>query len=295
MVIGYIKILHILNTKPVDIVHIHMAEKGSTFRKGTVAKWSKKRNKKVIIHLHAGPFMAWYNSQPFNKKRKIRQVFENADQVFVLGEYWKKELTEIIPLNKLTVLYNGVDCPKENPYNPDARNIVYFGVMRKEKGIYDLINAIGLIDNQLPGDVKVILCGKDLEGNIPETIEKAGLKDRFVLPGWVTGEQKQEIVRSAMIDILPSYYEGLSMTILEAMANGIPVITTTISTMPEVLGESGIMVEPGDTLALSKAILKLINNKSERVSISNIERERIYKRFTNEIMIDETLKDYLML
>lgn len=292
MILGYIRILWILNTKTIDIVHIHMAEKGSTFRKGKVAKWGRKKGKKVIIHLHAGPFMAWYKKVSSDKQKRIREIFGYADRIFVLGEYWKRELAKIIPEEKMSVLYNGIECPKNNPYNPDAKNIVYFGVMRKEKGTYDLIEAIKLVKDKLPKDMKIVLCGNDLEGNIPQAIEKAGVRDRFVLPGWVTGEEKERIYQEAMIDVLPSYFEGLSMTVLEAMARGIPMITTSISTMPEILGTDGIMVEPGNVAELSKQLIDLVENLDKRKIVSNNEFIRAQKIFSKEIFIHETLDIY---
>ncbi|MCR4697460.1 MAG: glycosyltransferase family 4 protein [Lachnospiraceae bacterium] len=286
MIIGYIRIFWILNTKPIDILHIHMAEKGSTFRKGIISIWGKKKNKKVIIHLHAGAFMAWYNSVSEKKQNRIRKVFESADRFLVLGEYWKRELSSIIPREKIQVLYNGVNCSPYNPYNQEAKNIVYFGLLKKEKGTYDLINSIKLINNKLPVDTKVILCGNDLEGKVNETIEKLELNDRIILPGWLEGEERDNVFREAMIEVHPSYYEGLSMTVLEAMAMGIPVITTNISTMPEVLGKDGIMIEPGDIYGLSDEILKLSNNKELRVKVG----ENAFYRAKHIFSIDNQMK-----
>ena len=292
MLVGYLRILWVLNTKKIDIVHIHMAEKGSTFRKGRVAKWARHRNKKVIIHLHAGPFMAWYKTVSIDKQEKIRQFFGCADIVLVLGEYWKNELQEIIPKGKMQVLYNGVKCPDENPYNPNAKYIVYFGVMKREKGIYDLINAINETNDKLPNDVKVVLCGNDLEGNIPEIIENKGLKNRFELPGWVSGEKKEQIYKKAVIDVLPSYYEGLSMTLLEAMSRGIPIISTNISTMSEVVGKNGILIDPGDVTSLGENLLNLLSNIERRKEMSQKEFERAKDLFSDVQFIDKTLELY---
>ena len=292
MIIGYVRILNVLRKKDIEIVHIHMAEKGSTFRKGRIAKWAKKRNKKVIIHLHAGPFMAWFKSVTEAQQKKIKAIFECADLVLVLGEYWKKELSEILPQERMRVLYNGVDCPDENPYDSDAKNIVYFGVMRKEKGTYDLISAIKKINDQLPKETIVVLCGNDLEGDIWDTIKKEGLEERFLLPGWVTGEMKEEIYKNAMIDVLPSYFEGLSMTVLEAMARGIPVITTKISTMPEVLGENTILLQPGDVDGLSKEILHLTFETEQRKRRSQDEYKRIQDIFSTKNHIQSVLDMY---
>lgn len=293
MIVGYIKTIYYLITKHIDIVHIHMAEKGSTFRKGGIAKISKIIfHKKVVIHLHAGPFMSWFKSCSASKQNKITQIFNAADKVIVLGYYWKKELGEIINNNKLIVIYNGVPCSEKNSYNPSSRNIVYFGVMTKAKGIYDLIDAIELIDSSLPKETKVILCGNDLEGNIEELIVEKKLTDRFVLAGWVSGEDMEKIFSNAMIDVLPSYFEGLSMTILEAMAHGIPVVTTNISTMPEILGEDVILVSPGDVNHLSHELLRLNSDPTLRERMSESEFKRVRERFSQRCMIDKTLELY---
>lgn len=291
MIYGYIKILLIFFTVHVDIVHIHMAERGSTFRKGIVAKWGNKKGVKIIIHLHAGPFMAWYTTLSHANQSRVREIFGYANKVFVLGEYWKHELAEIIPENKMLVLYNGVDCPASNQYSADAKYIVYFGVMKKEKGIYDLIEAIKLIDDQLPEDVKVYLCGTDLVGDIHEFICKLGLNHRIELPGWVSGENKEAIYQNAMLSVLPSYYEGLSISVLESMARGIPIIVTNISTMPELV-EPECMVSPGDKRSLSEKIIKLVLSKESRKIISQNEYRKAIEIFSIDNFINKTISIY---
>ena len=78
---GFKKIKRILKNKKIDIVHIHMAERGSTFRKGHIAMMTKKKGCKVVVQLHAGPFMAWYNTLKESKKKKIVKIFECSDKV----------------------------------------------------------------------------------------------------------------------------------------------------------------------------------------------------------------------
>ncbi|MDJ8953233.1 glycosyltransferase family 4 protein [Clostridium perfringens] len=292
MIVGYIKILFILSLKKVDIIHIHMAEKGSTFRKGKVAKWGKLFGKKVIIHLHAGPFMSWYNSLNNNKKHKVREIFSYSDKVLVLGEFWKKELKQIVPEERMIVLYNGVECPINNLYNPDAKNIAYLGVMNKEKGIYDLLEAISNIESRLDKDVKILLCGNDLVGDIQSTINRLGLEKRVEMLGWINKNEQINIFKNTMISVLPSYFEGLSMTIIEAMAYGIPVVTTNISTMPEVLGDYSYLIEPGDSLSLGEYLLNLSNRKDKRIEISKNEYLRAKELFSKTNLINSTLNIY---
>lgn len=292
MFCGYFKILFCLVVNKVDLVHIHMAEKGSTFRKGKVAKWGKIANKKVIIHLHAGPFMSWYLTLSNKKKKKIRKIFSYADKVFVLGNYWKEELSSLIDKNKITVVYNGTECPEKNQYNIKGKNIVYFGVMNKQKGIYDLLQAIKNINLIMDNEIKVLLCGIDLIGDVQAVINKYGLSERVKMLGWVNKEQRINIFKNAMINVLPSYYEGLSMTIIEAMSYGIPVITTNISTMPELLGRKGYMYEPGNIDELGKYIFKLTKSVQDRMEISQVEYSRVKKNFSTQGFINNTLCEY---
>lgn len=293
MLLGYFKILLVLFMKKIDLVHIHMAEKGSTFRKGVVAKVCKKFNKKVIIHMHAGPFMSWYGSLSLKKQKKIIKIFSCADKILVLGEYWKKELSSIIETNKIIVLYNGVKCPKLNPYTNKSNNIVYFGVMRKEKGTYNLLESIKIIEDKIPKKIKLLLFGYDLDGGIQQKINELDLNDRVKIMGWVSSDEVKKVLLDSLIDVLPSYYEGLSMTIIEGASYGIPVITTNISTMPEILGtDYKYMIKPGDIDTLANYILELINSDRIRQKISNYEYNRVTKIYSEEKFIENTLEVY---
>lgn len=282
MIMGYLKILYILKTKDVDIVHVHMAEKGSVYRKGSIIKMAKFFHHKTIIHMHAGPFRAWYNIQSEKKQKKIIKILGNGDKILVLGKYWENQMSEIISPEKLEVLYNGVEVPENNPFNVDGQNIIYMGVMKKEKGIYDLLDAVKIIDDKLASNIQLLLCGNDLEGDILDRIADLGLSHRIKCLGWISGKEKDQIYQNAMLAVLPSYFEGLSMAVIEAMANGIPILTTNISTMPEVLGENCKLVNPGDVEALAESILELCSNKEKRDYISAMEYDRAKNKFSME-------------
>ena len=292
MLNGYRKIIYTLLFEKVDIVHIHMAEKGSTFRKGYVVKWSKLFGKKVIIHMHAGPFLQWFYSLTKAKQGSVKKILMLADNILVLGEYWKKELEELIPERKIEVLYNGTKCPDYNAYNIRASNIVYLGVMNSNKGIYDLLTALKQIDSDLDPLVKVKLCGNDLEGDVKKVIEDYGLTERIEMLGWINQSQQIEIFKETMINVLPSYFEGLSMTVIEAMAYGIPVVTTNISTMPELLGKDAYMINPGDIDALGEILLKLSGDSQLRRQISEEEYQRAKHIFSEDAFIKKTIQIY---
>lgn len=292
MIKGIVKIRRLLKKKTYDVVHIHMAEKGSTYRKGYVAKICKNMGCKVIIQLHAGPFADWYDTLNNHKQNKVKRIFDYADKILVLGEYWKKELARIVPLKKIEVLYNGVEIPGTNFYNSQNKTLVFMGVLKKEKGIYDLIDAIKIIDDKLPNDIKVLFCGNDPDKKINNIISEQGLDNRIKLLGWIDAKEKEKIYKSMKINILPSYFEALSMTVLEAMSYGVPVITTNISTMEEMLENSEQLVPVGEPQKLAQKILEFINDDFKLELISQQEYKKAKKVFSIENNINETLRIY---
>jgi glycosyltransferase involved in cell wall biosynthesis len=292
MISGYFKILYVLCTKKIDIVHIHMAEKGSTFRKGIVILFSRIFNCKVVVQLHAGPFMSWYRTQSVLKKGIIRYILNKPDKLLVLGEYWKKEMAAIVLPEKIEVLYNGVKCPKINLYNTKAQNIVYLGVMKKGKGIYDLLDAFKLIDDKLPRECVLILAGTDPDEKVSDYIKSNDLEKQVKMLGWISGSEKEKVLREAAVLVQPSYFEGLSMSVIEAMSYGVPVIATNISTMPEVLGDEIELVAVGNKEQLASSILNYMNHVEKRLYYSTSEFSRAKKIFNINVITRRAVNIY---
>lgn len=292
MLEGYCKAIKIFASKKIDIVHIHMAEKGSVYRKGIVIFLAKLFGAKVIVQMHAGPILAWYESLPKRKQVTVAKIFNSADQMLVLGEYWKKQMATIVAVDKIEVLYNGAECPEENPYNADGKYILYMGLLKKTKGTYDLIDAIKLIDSELSQEIKVYLCGVDENGETAQYVTEHGLQNRIVMPGWIDKNTRLALFKNTQICVLPSYFEALSMTVVEAMCYGIPMITTNISTMPELLGDEIEKIEPGNVHKLAELVLELVRNRELRLNNSKIEYARAKEKFSQDKIMKRTVDIY---
>lgn len=292
MITGYIKILVTLFFCDVDILHIHMAEKGSTFRKGMIVKIGKFFKKKVVVQMHAGPFMNWYKQLSNKKQRTIQGYFGKADVVIALGEYWKKQLESIVDINKLRVVYNGSFCPEKREYNSNGNYIMFLGMLRKEKGIYDLIYAISIINSKLNDEIKILLCGEDVAGDIQKTIDEKDLNKRIKMLGWISKEKRDELFKNTQLCVLPTYAEALSMTVIESMCHGIPIITTNITTMPELVGNHIKLVEPGNVNQLAETILQYTENEEKRVQASVELFDRAKNKFSNKRCVSDVLKIY---
>ena len=279
----------------IDIVHIHMAERTSVYREGVVAKLAKILNCKVIVHMHGADIELWYNCLGATRKKIARYFIGCADKVVILGENWRPFMEKLVrDKRQLEVVYNAVYVPSCNKYNVNSRNIIFLGMIIQRKGIFDLLDSIKLIDEQLPHDIKILLYGYDKNRNIKKIISERNLEKRVEYCGWLEGDEKVNCFQTAMINVLPSYHEGLPMGILETMAYGVPNISTTIAAIPEAItdGENGLLVKPGDVQSLAKSLLNLATDENLRKKYSEASYETICKKFAIEKHLNQIVSLY---
>lgn len=291
---AFLSLRRALRKRNIDIVHIHMAEKGSTFRAGIAEMIAGRFGCKIIIHIHA-EYKDWYSKSGKTAQRIIRNILNRADCLLILGHYWEsffKSVTE--PSQKIEVLYSGVSLPPTNPYSGTAPNLLYFGVLNQQKGIFDLLNALKRIDREIPPAVKLAVCGADRDSEVRKAVEDLKLTGRVEMKGWIEAEQKQELFEQISINILPSYSEALPMSILETMAYGIPSIATDVAAIPEAIqnGENGILVKPGDVQGLAQAIRELVLNAEKRARFSKAGYFAVKENFTPEKHKKDLLRIY---
>lgn len=274
-----------LRMQDFEIVHIHMSEKGSVFRKGAVQAMAKRAGCRTILHLHGAMFEDWYRACSPPIQKRIRRILNTADRILLLGEYWRGFIGSLVDdPAKIKVLYNAVECPGNNRYREQGRNLLFLGAVDHRKGIDDLLAAMARIEAQLPPDVRLHIYGPDVRGDIQQRIRNAGLETRVNYCGWLAPEMRETCFQSVMLNLLPSYHEGLPMTILETMAYGIPNISTPVAAIPEVVenGKNGLLIPPGNPEALGQAILTLTTQDSLRMAMSDAAFEEIRCRFTLE-------------
>lgn len=282
--IRYIQILFTILSDNYEIAHLHTAERGSFWRKRFLMKTYHKFGIKVVLHHHAAEFEDFYCNCTEKQKEKVRETLTEADVNIVLSKRLVPMIKEKAPNANVEVLYNAVACGKSNPYSLNAKNILFLGRLGKRKGTYDLLQAIAIIDKEIPEDVKFYLCGDMGEDLVKQKVTELGLQHRIDHIGWIDGSQKEQIFANTMINCLPSYNEGLPMTILETMAKGIPNISTNIASIPEVIinDENGFLIKPGDVDALSQRLVSLINDPNLRKRFS----DNSYNTVKNDFSLD---------
>lgn len=268
--IAYIRILGLILLGKIDIAHLHVAERGSFYRKAFILQTLKRFGVKVILHHHGAEFDLFYNGLSGKRKEYVNKILRMADLNIVLSQRLVQMIKGKSPEAKVEVLYNAVNVPQTNPYDIQSHNVLFLGRLGHRKGTYDLLEVIRRIDKELPSDVRFYLCGDGEVEEVKRKVEALGISHRISHIGWIDGKQKEDFMKQSMMNVLPSYNEGLPMTILETMAHGIPNISTSIASIPEVLhdGENGFLITPGDVDTLCKRILQLIDDNSLRSRFS---------------------------
>jgi glycosyltransferase involved in cell wall biosynthesis len=171
--------------------------------------------------------------------------------------------------------------------------MLFLGVVGQRKGVYDLLQAVKQIDSKLPADVKLFIYGPDFEKKVEVAIAEQNLSERVKYCGWLAAEEKERVFADTAVNILPSYNEGLPMTILECMAHGIPNISTNVAAIPEAVNSrNGILIRPGDIDHLARAIEMMMSDKEVRCSQSENAYENAKTRFSVETHLHNIIDIY---
>lgn len=285
--IAYIRILCLALLGKIDIAHLHVAERGSFYRKAFILQTLKRFGVKVILHHHGAEFDLFYNGLSDKRKEYVNKILRMADLNIVLSQRLVQMINGKSPEAKVEVLYNAVNVPQTNPYDLQSHNVLFLGRLGHRKGTYDLLEVIRRIDKALSSDVKFYLCGDGEVEEVKKKVEALGIGHRIAHIGWIDGQQKDNFMKQSMMNVLPSYNEGLPMTILETMAHGIPNISTSIASIPEVLhdGENGFLIAPGDVDTLYDRIFRLSTDTKLRMELSRRSYELIKKSFSLDVNI----------
>ncbi len=256
-------------------VHLHMAARGSFWRKwliGTPLGWLGVR---VIVHIHDGTLPAWWAARRSWTQSRFRRFLEKADTVIALSPNWMRTLKPLAPNASWTVIRNPVAMPPWGPSSPPAyrredtdgtrphtagKTILFLGRLWLEKGLNELLSAACEIHRTRPADTWVLGGDGDV-ATVNRRVAELGLQDAVHLPGWLNEAQKSRMLSAADLLVLPSHAEGQPLAVLEAMAWGIPIVATEVGDVPDLLAcGAGIAVPRGDPQALASAMLCVLQD-----------------------------------
>lgn len=235
--------------------------------------------------------------KPFHHRIE-KMAYSNSDFTIAPSEFSKKALREAFGLleNKVKVVPHGVDISRFAPREKKSKSIrlLFVGGLEERKGVRYLIEALSSVINIHSG-VELILVGNGAqEPELKELARKLNLEKHIKFAGYVNGWSNEitNYYNSADIFVFPSLKEGFGMVLMEAMACGLPVISTNTSAIPEVVGDAGILVEPKNPQALAEAIINLIENEELRKELGKKGRKRVEENFTWDKVAEKMIKIY---
>jgi glycosyltransferase involved in cell wall biosynthesis len=200
---------------------------------------------------------------------------------------------DVVPCGIDKIIIGEKQSVSEHPYP----YFFYIGAIEHRKNILRMLDAFGATAEKY-ADVRLIISGsKTQHPDIAEAIDMHKYRDRIILTGYVSEEEKTNLFENAAAFLFPSHYEGFGLPVLEAMACGCPVITSNVSSLPEVTGDAGILIDPKNTeqlifemerVLLSTSLQSDLRQKGlERAKLFSWDRtaemtEQVYKKVMKE-------------
>lgn len=291
------------NHRP-QITHINTAFGWSFFKNSICVAIARFSGSRVLLHPHCSAQILYYE-RPGWWRWYFRQILRLTDGIVALSKEWV-QLQDKIPNLQIHYLPNAIDLKKyqeiaenrwEDHADKDVCRLLYLGYMGKAKGTLDLLEAAGGIVSTDPKAV-FDLVGEELnpgEGEQLQRLIRAGqLSNMVTVYPPAFGKDKLNFLRKADIFVFPSYYEGMPMAILEAMACGLPIVANNVGGIPEIVREgcNGFLVLPGDIAALKLKLSTLIQNRELRIAMGRQSRKIVEEEFDLESFVERLVAIY---
>ncbi|WP_272509143.1 glycosyltransferase family 4 protein [Salinibacter ruber] len=259
--------------EPFDIIH---AQYG--YPPGLAAlKASRKLGIPNVVSIQGGDGH-WVGTKSKTLEAAMQAVLGHADRLLIGSRSFAKEVRENhgTPLDRFTIVPGAVDVDRFAPRDKEAvgalqdstaPTLLYHGRVDERKGAVDMIDAVA----KLPDSVRLIMSGIGPDvGAVEERIRTLGVEDRVEMTGYAPYDTVPDIYRRGDVFVSPTYAEGFSNTILEAMASGVPIVSTETVGVVDCLRDedNALLVSPGDPDGLAEALYRMVENDDLRTRLA---------------------------
>ena len=211
-----------------------------------------------------------------------------AQRLITISDCTRRDLHRLyhVPLDRIDVAYPGVDETMKPPPTDRVENfrraqnlpgkfLLFLGTLEPRKNLITLVRAFTQLKQACPEAVLVLAGGMGwLADEVFAAIEASGVKDSIVLPGYVAAEDKALWYAASTVFVYPSIYEGFGLPPLEAMACGTPVIVSNAASLPEVVGDAGLLIAPEDVSSWAAAMIRIWNDAAYRAELADRGRQQ---------------------
>jgi len=240
-------------------------------------------------------------------KRILAISLQRSKHVIAVSENTKKDLLDLfnIPEAKITVIHHGLsenialngpsvgDSVVLKKFGVRGRFILFVGERRPHKNIVNLIRAFKILLSEFGSDFQLVIVGKpyaEYRGSENE-VSTEGISDHVLFTDYLNDHDLRLFYRNAEMLVLPSFYEGFGFPIIEAMELGIPVAGANCTSIPEIIGEAGLLFNPNDIQEMALMMKRLLKDQKLKERFVRIGKERV-KKFTWDKTARETYRCY---
>lgn len=252
-----------------------------------------------------GPLVYWFKD--LAHRIVLRHAVRKAKHVIVTSEFTKQDLHQTlgVPLEKMTAVYQApfeseklkVKSEKNNldKWKINKKYVLYVGNAYPHKNLEGLLKAWQIFEEKYGGDYQLVLVGKKnffYEKTIKEIEKLRNLEIRnIIFTDYVNDNEISALYKNASLYVFPSLYEGFGLPPLEAQQFGVPVVSSSASCLPEILGESALYFDPENYQQMAEMIHIGLTNENSRFDLRNNARENLQK-FSLEKMVEEIIGVY---
>lgn len=267
--------------RPPDIVHVHTSHWHSFYQSSwyvlfAAVVWRRP----VILHVHGSSFDEFLETESVPVRLLQSVVFDASDVVVALSDSWAELIRKRVDPQKVTVLHNAVDVSEyDSSFSVSPVRMSFVSNHIQRKGVEELVDAIARLAEERP--VRITIAGKGPMSHLAEKLADSQPGVEYV--GFVSEERKCEILAESTVYVLPTYAEGVPIAILEAMAGGNAIVSTSVGGIPSVVDErNGVLVEPGDADELADALRTLLADPERIQSMARESRRRVERSYSWE-------------
>ncbi|MDR0797507.1 MAG: glycosyltransferase family 4 protein [Nitrososphaerota archaeon] len=237
-------------------------------------------------------------------------MIKRASRVIAVSDFTRQELKKYynIPENRVCVIRNGVDIHKFQPakdkqkiktelgFNPNDRIILSVGRLYARKGLFTLIEAIPSVVKQFK-NAKFVISGKGQRDEMTKLhahAKQLHVENHIIFTGYYPDQKLPKLYQAADIFALSTFYEHHPFAVLEALATGLPVVTTTVGGIAETIetGKNGLLVKPFNSKQFSEALLYLLEHTAEATEMGINARKTIVNQYDWSILVKKTMQVY---
>ncbi|RPI02455.1 MAG: glycosyltransferase family 1 protein [Calditrichaeota bacterium] len=297
-IIFMFRFLRLLIIESIQILHIHTASYTSFWEKCAYILVGRLAGKKIVLHVHGALYDQFYQSSSQLLQRIIRFFLNRCHAIIVLSPAWYQFFKRILPRSPITIIENGIHLApfQHERRQHDLTNLFHIGEVSRRKGIDDVLKVLSEL--RVEGfDFFFHIAGPGELDLAEQKIKALNLSPCVKLYGPVRGEQKLSLFKTADVFILASYAEGLPIGLIEAMAAGLPVISTTVGGIPDIVsqGVNGFLFDPGDLMQLKRHIKTCLQSADLCLEIGQVNQKYAIERFDINRCADQMLGIYAAL